>query len=221
LAAAEKLDSNNVDMLIHTSRHYFACDREPDQSLAYAQRAADVDRLNPWAVFHITQAYWHQFDYEAALRETDLLAERFPDYWLAVWSRWWILSDLERHEEALAVAETVMLLNSYNETKTCLAVSLARLGRIAEAQAIYDELADGGTYWAPAMRALLLVALGKHDAALDALEQAFDTRDTTLIGTLHTKSLLPLHESSRFWSLVDKLKQRPQVEALRKALGVA
>jgi class 3 adenylate cyclase/TolB-like protein len=224
LMAAESLDPNNVDMLIHFSRHMFVCDWQPESALNYAHRAADLDRLNPWAALHVTLATWHQFDYEAALGEVDRLSARFPDYWIADWSRWWILSDLDRHEEALAVAQRVIELNNYNETQTCLAVSLARLGRLEEARAIYDEqaaLVEAGRHWNSGFQAMLLVALGDDDAALDALEEGYERRETDLASILHIKPLRPLHDSSRFWRLVDRLDHRRQVEALIQALGQA
>ena len=71
LAAGERADPGNVEVLIHLTRHYFVCDWDPAKSLDYAKRAAGRD---PWAALHVTLAYYHQFDYEAALREADGLA---------------------------------------------------------------------------------------------------------------------------------------------------
>jgi adenylate cyclase len=211
LAASERIDPDDIEMLIHFSRHFIVCAWDPTRALDYANRAAGRD---PWAALHVTLAYWHQFDYANALHEVDRLTARFPDYWVAYWSRWWILDDLERYDEALEVAQQVVRLNDYNETQTCLAIAYARVGAFDEARRIYNELAAREEYWAPSFEALLLVALGEDERALDKLEEAHRTGRFFLAAILHVKALRPLHDEPRFWQIVDALHHRQQVEAL-------
>jgi class 3 adenylate cyclase/TolB-like protein/Tfp pilus assembly protein PilF len=222
LAAAERIDPQSVDVLLNLSRYYNTCDWKPERALDYARRAAEADPFNPWAAIHVPLAYYHRFDFEDAIREYNLLTVRVPGYWLPDWGLWYALDDLGRYDEAFDAVQRAVKQNAFNQTRTCLAVAYARLGKVEEARAIYDELvaaADAGQYWSPSFQAMLLVALGENEKALDALEEAYRIRDGLLTSELHLKNLLPLHGDARFERLVDSLGQRQRLDALAKRLG--
>jgi TolB-like protein/DNA-binding winged helix-turn-helix (wHTH) protein len=220
LARAEYFDPNNVQVLIHRSRHGYICDWDPEAALDYARRAEERDPMYPWGSLHVTLAYYHAFQYENALREVDRLAERFQGYWIVYWSRWWILDDLGRYDEALEVALDTVQRNPDNETRTSLAIAYAHVGRLDKARETYDAIVNRHEFWSPAFRALLLLALGKRDDALDAVEEAYEHHDNYLRTMVHMKLFQPLHHDPRFESVVERLQQRAAVDALDKALGV-
>lgn len=220
LARAAFLDPNNVEVLIHRSRHGYICDWDPQAALEYARLAEERDPMFPWGSLHVTLAYYHAFQYEDALREVDRLGERFQDYWIVYWSRWWILDDLGRYDEALEVALDTVQRNPDNETRTSLAIAYAHVGRLDEAREIYDGILSRHEFWSPAFRALLLLALGERDEALDAIEEAYERHDNYLRTMVHFKLFQPLHHDPRFESVVERLQQRTAVVALQKALGV-
>ena len=221
LRHAEQLDPDGLNVLMGRFLYYITCGWPPERMLDYTRRLAEIHSLNPYAAQLHGIAYWHLHDFETALREFDRLLERFPDHYPIRWSRYMTLNELGRDEEALEEAKRTVELYDYGDVKSFLGVAYARVGDPAMARKVYAELESRrGKYWSPTLRGVLLFELGERNAALDALEQAYEYCDWQLPPAMHYKMLAGLHGEPRFERLVDLLDQRPRYERLRRLLEV-
>jgi adenylate cyclase len=215
LRLAEEIDPDSLNVLQGQFIYHITYGWPPERMLDYTRRLAEVHPLNPYAAQLLGIAYWHLYDYEAALREFDRLLERFPDYYPIRWSRYMTLNELGRDEEALEEAKRAVALYDYGDVRSFLGVAHARVGDHATARKIFDSLASRpGKYWSPTLRGVLLLELGDVDSALDAFEQAYRDHDWQLPPAMHYKMLARLHGEPRFERLVDLLEQRPRYERL-------
>jgi hypothetical protein len=85
---------------------------------------------------------------------------------------------------------------------------LARLGRRDEARAIRDQLMETvkTRYVPPVSLAVVHAALGETGPALDALERAYEVRDTQLVFLKDDPRWLGLRQEPRFAALMTRLK---------------
>jgi hypothetical protein len=98
-----------------------------------------------------------------------------------------------------------------------LAGALALGGKEGEARALLAELEARATreYVPPYDRAVALTALGEHEAACDALEQAYEQRNAFLWARIHFPTFDPLVGQPRYQALVDRLLRRAPVKLPR------
>jgi TolB-like protein len=219
LRLAERLDPDGLNVLQGLVMYNITCGWPPERITDYARRLAEVHPLNPYAAQLLGIAYWHVHDFDAALREFDRLLDQHPDYYPIHWSRYMTLRELGRDVEALEEAKQLVALYDYGDVKSFLGVAYARVGDLATARGIYEDLANrSGKYWSPTLRGVLLLELGDRSGALDALEQAYADFDWQLPPSMHYKMLAPLHGEPRFERLVDLLGQRRRYERLVKLL---
>ncbi len=215
LRLAEQIDPDGLNVLQGQFLYHITCGWPPERMIDYTRRLAEVHPLNPYAAQLLGIAYWHLYDFDAALREFDRLLEQFPDYYPIRWSRYMTLNELGRDLEALDEAKRAVALYNYGDVRSFLGVAYARVGDHAMARKIYDELASRpGKYWSPTLRGVLLLELGHVDSALDAFDQAYWDCDWQLPPAMHYKMLARLHGQPRFERLVDLLEQRPRYERL-------
>jgi hypothetical protein len=102
----------------------------------------------------------------------------------------------------------VELADGISRPSAVLATYLARLGQSEEARRILDQLlirARTG-YVPPSSLAAVYAALGETEPALDALDRAFETRDTRLTFLKDDPRLAGLRNEPRFVALIRKLK---------------
>jgi DNA-binding winged helix-turn-helix (wHTH) protein/TolB-like protein/Tfp pilus assembly protein PilF len=85
--------------------------------------------------------------------------------------------------------------------------ALAQAGRTKQAQGVLLELLARGRsgFISPAMIAAVQLALGETEAAMAALEQAYDVRDTRLVFLQAEHRWAPLRGSARFAALARRL----------------
>ncbi len=91
-----------------------------------------------------------------------------------------------------------------SETLSAFAYGLATAGRVNEAEQILQRLVERAArqYVSPALRAEVLLGLGRHDEALDSLEEAVRVRATDLAWLKVRPSYDPLRASPRFETLL-------------------
>ena len=124
-------------------------------------------------------------------------------------------SVLGRHDEAAAAHRTAVEVTGgrYSHYVALLGNALALGGKHDEARAVLAELDARAAheYVPPYDRAVVLTALGEHDAALGALEQAFDQRNAFLWARIHFPTFHALHGMPRYTALVERLNRRAPV----------
>jgi DNA-binding winged helix-turn-helix (wHTH) protein len=213
LALAESASPRGEYVLRYAAEFHGCCASPVARAIDYAERAAELDRLNAWTDTNVARAYWHAGRLGDALRQIDRVLEVDPQFWVAQKLRTVVLDDLGRFEEALAAARVAVELNDCSETRTDLAIAYARVGDMEQARQIYDGLSTGapGKYWSPTEGAMILLAMNDRASALAAVERAYRERDETLIEAIHTKRLAPLSEEPRFRHVVKRLGQERRI----------
>jgi hypothetical protein len=104
--------------------------------------------------------------------------------------------------------ETAAMPGAGTYTRGSFGYALARAGRRAEAQAIYDDLAAtvaGGGYVSPVAFATILIGLGEIERAIDWTERAFDDRRGWLVYLDVNPVVDPMRGHPRFEALVTKM----------------
>jgi len=215
LALAERASPTGEYVLRYRAQFQGCCATPVAKAIDYARKGAELDRLNPLAATNVANAYWQAHRFADALRQIDFAIELDPQFWMAHKLRTVVLDDLGRFDEALRSARATIELNDCSLTRTDIAIAYARIGDMAHARRIYDELARraAGKYWSPTEEAMVLVALHEREAALAALERAYTERDELLIDALHTRRLAPLGGEPEFQRLVKSLEQGRPVDA--------
>jgi TolB-like protein/tetratricopeptide (TPR) repeat protein len=132
-----------------------------------------------------------------------------PGFWLAHCTQ--ALLDLTDHKTDEAIAEMrrgVALADGTTRPLAMLGSHLARVGQREEAREILNQLLAlaKSRYVSPSSIAAVYAALDDVEPALDALDQAFLTRDTRLIFLKDDPRLASLRHEPRFVALMRKLK---------------
>jgi len=106
------------------------------------------------------------------------------DFHLALWFQGEALTELGRHEEGItSLRQAYQLGGQTSRLLGYLGNAYGRAGQLESARGCLDELAareQRHDYVPPYFPALVLSGLGKHDRALDYLEQAYREGDTML-----------------------------------------
>lgn len=216
LRLAEKLNPNGEHVLYALAWFYGAAGWPPDKAVRYARQWARLDPLNPWAISYVAIALWQTNQPDLALRQIDEVLVAFPDYWIAHFVRTGALIDLDRPREALASSQRVRQLNpDWAKAIADAAAVYALVGDMEQSQRLLQEFErrePASWCW----RAWALVARKEYEAAMRALEKAYEARDPMLVDTLHLRQFLPLHEDARFQRLAERLGQRKRVEHVRR-----
>lgn len=142
---------------------------------------------------------------------------------LALWSYGSTLSALGRHEEAIAAHRKAVELTGgrYSYYSALLAGALAQAGRRDEARFMLAELdaRAGREYVPPYDRAVVLACLEEEEAALDALEKAYQERNALLWVRIYLPWFRKLFGAPRFRALADRLALRAPVSDGVKSSG--
>ncbi len=122
-----------------------------------------------------------------------------------------VLSRLGRHQEAIVAAEKcVEMLGTVSHTMGRLSAAHAAAGNLDAAQKALDEMERLAShrYISPYHLALVNAALGRVEASLDLLDQAYETGDAKVLWIGVDPELEPLHGHPRFNDLLRKLDHR-------------
>jgi tetratricopeptide (TPR) repeat protein len=137
----------------------------------------------------------------------------------ALWSYGTALSVLGRHDEAVAAHRTAVEVTAgrYSHYVALLAAALAQGGRSDEARSLLADLDERSAreYVPPYDRAVVLAALGDDDAALTALEAAYEQRNAFLWARIHFPVFERFSSMPRYRALVERLARRAPMNARR------
>src|SRR5688572_29242051 len=210
LVRAIELDPNYAP-----ARVWYALQLGMEGRFSEALRQANIGRdLDPLAVisrFALAWCSYHARRYDEAYRFITATLENEPRNLMMLYASSFVLSRLSRHPEAIAAAEKcVELLGKASHTLGRLGAAHANAGNLDEAQKALDEMdqLSARRYVSPYHQALVTCALGRKEAALDLLEQAYDTGDAKVLWMGVDPELDPLHGHPRFNDLLRKLDHR-------------
>ncbi len=181
----------------------------PVEGLQHLTTARELDPLS-LILNALESAYL--FEAGRADEATTRLTRAFqidPDFWVAHLVRAVRLAKERRDPEALAsFRRAEALSNGSTQPLANLGLQLARMGALDEARQIRDRLLALQTrrYVPPTSLAAVHVGLGENAQALDALDRAFELRDTRLVYLKDDVRWTGLRGEPRFGQLLRRLR---------------
>jgi len=173
-----------------------------DEALEAVLRARTVDPLNTWVTENVVWRYWYLRRFEEALAESNALEDLNRDKPLHYWLRGRVLSELGRHEEAIATLERAAALEWPVDRE--LAMILARAGRREEALEITKAAVVRGDCLDSAY-----LELGDVDAFFACLEQKIAKDHYQLKFLLRSPDCDPVRDDPRLAELERRLNLPP------------
>lgn len=192
---------------------YLAAVGRLEESLPLIKRAQALDPLNHVRATYVGMHYlW--------LRQPDAAASHFrqtlefqPDFYMAHWGLARVYLDQGRYRQALAELQYDGGDFTGLHRPGLLGYANGKAGNVAAARRVLSELkasASRGDYVPPVDVALVHIALGEHEQALDALERIIDDRGARIF--IVDPIFDPLRAAPRFMQIVERL-------GLSKTLG--
>jgi TolB-like protein len=198
---ALSLAPGNAPVLYLFARHAARMGRS-EAALAAAQRSVALDPLNVLSHQSLGDVFFYAHRYnEAIAAYTNAIAvdPRPPEsYARGGWS-YYLLGNLQRAQSSCQMKP------DFYQSLVCLAVTLDKLGRHGEAEAMLKKLVQMGGDSDAYQFAQIHAQWGNQGKALDWLDTAVRVRDTGLTG-LKTDPLL------------DPVRQEPRFQAIERAL---
>jgi DNA-binding winged helix-turn-helix (wHTH) protein/TolB-like protein/tetratricopeptide (TPR) repeat protein len=181
----------------------------PDEGFVHLRLARELDPMSPFLSTLEASYLLARGRREEARIRLNRVFDIAPDFWLA--HRTQALLHLAEQQPEMAIASlrrAVTQADGNTRIKALLAMHLARMGRRDEARAIQNQLLDLAKtrYVSPVSLAVVHAALGEETLALDALERAFEARDTQLVFLKDDPRWSGLRSEPRFVALMKKLK---------------
>jgi tetratricopeptide (TPR) repeat protein len=194
-----------------TAHHWFAwywfMVEQFDEALAQLRRAQELDPLSLIINDHLGYALLLAGKPDEALEHLTLTKELDPTFPWTYWRLGSVYLELGRVDDAITAFGTVVDMTKGGVGLGYYGLALARGGRLDDARAVVTRLTDmqKTRYVSPLEFALVRAGLGETDAALDALQGAYDDR----VSDFARVKLLPWPEavrcSARFADLLAKL----------------
>jgi TolB-like protein/Tfp pilus assembly protein PilF len=188
----------------------------PEESTRETRLALELDPFSlPIRVEAAYNAYMAD-DCERALEEALRTLELEPDFAPAQSILGQIYAQLGRYEEAIAVIEKARILTrEHPATLAGLAHVLAGAGRMEEARALADRLTEFSRqqHISPFWLALAYVGIGEKEAALDALEKAYEQRDVILVWLGTEPRVDSLRTEPRFIDILRRIGLTPLADS--------
>ena len=178
-----------------------------ERAFAHAELALRLDPLSESTHFLLAWCYYFGGEPARALEQSRTTLERFPDSLLT----WYVLGlshlSLGQLHEGVTALEKAASLSREPFGLGYLGCAYALVGRLEDARAILDELlARKAERFVPLRPfTLLYTALGDIDCALDALEEAYEQRDPTLLAMTAVPLFARLQGQPRFEALLARI----------------
>lgn len=205
LALALELGPSDPDAHIQAALLGVVEDRE--RAFAHAELALRLDPLSESTHFQLAWCYYFGAEPARAMEQSRKTLERFPESL----QTWYVLGlshlALGQAHEGVAALEKATSLAREPVGLGYLGCAYALVGRQKDARALLDELlAWKAARFVPQRPFILLyTALGDFDRALDALEDAYEQRDPTLLGLTAKPLFARLRGQPRFDALLARL----------------
>ncbi len=179
-----------------------------DRALAEAKRAVELDPLSLIINADLGQDYFYQRRYDEAIEQLRRTLEIDSRFYYAHWNLGEALELKGQLREALAEYKKAAELDDDPGLLGLIAQAYAKLGERDEARKILDQMQQLATRrYVPAYGfALVHMALGEKDNALEWLERSYHDRDGFEIAFIKVDPMLdPLRGDPRFEALVQKI----------------
>ena len=180
-----------------------------DEALQQAEIARSLDPLSLIIQTWMGLRYYFARNYDAAIAEYQKAVELDNDFAPAPWHLAWAYEQTGRFNEGVAAAERALALDEGNLLYLAsLGRAYAKAGREKDARAILSRLdaASPERHVSAYHVALVHIALGETNAALDWLEQAYEQRSPWIGYLAVDPGLDPVRSQPRFRNLLAKAR---------------
>ncbi|MDQ6891153.1 MAG: protein kinase [Acidobacteriota bacterium] len=179
------------------------------EALEVGNRGAAAEPHSANARAAIGWNYFHEKRFEEAAREFERACALDSEAVFPVWSLGFTQRCGGRPAEAVATLERAIAMTRGRHLyeRGLLVDALAAAGRRDDARMSFDQLEEQsrGVYLPHIVRAFALNALGERDAALTALERAYDDRNAFLWAMVHVPSFDSLRDDPRWKAVAARL----------------
>ena len=194
----------------HWLGNVLAFQNRPDESIAAARRAEELDPLS--TIISADTAYDLILlrRYDEALRQVQHTLSLDPNFYYARYLLGWVYYEKGMYQEAISECRKSLELNQSPYAKAQLIISLARSGNRAEAIKLREGLkADAARSYVPGyFLAVASLALGEKEEAFAAIERDFADR-APFFAWIATDPLL------------DEVRDDPRFLDLERRVGLA
>ncbi|MCM3869659.1 MAG: winged helix-turn-helix domain-containing protein [Pyrinomonadaceae bacterium] len=192
---------------------YLSLMGRPDEAIAEAKRALDIDPLSLGENHNVGLAFYRARQYDETIKCARKTIEMDPNFMPAHILLGLAFLEQDRSEQAIAEFQTGRELSG-NSThlRAMLAYSYARAGHEREARKILDELIrfSADHYVSAFDLAGVHIGLGENDKAFIWLERSYQDR-MWMLGYLKVEPLFdPLRSDPRFADLVQRVGLSPK-----------
>jgi TolB-like protein/Tfp pilus assembly protein PilF len=187
-----------------------------DRAIAEGKRAVDLDPLSLVINDSLGEAYFDARRYDEAIAQLRRTIEMDPRFYLAHWDLGQVWQLKGQLNEAIAEYRKAVELNDDPFVLALLGQAYARAGQREEAQRILARLSEEGKsrYVHAYSFALIYLALGDKERAIDEMERAYRERAGNEITGIKVDPLLDdLRGDPRFEALVQKVFAPKKAEA--------
>ena len=179
-----------------------------DSAISEAKRAIELDPLSLVINADTSWIYFSARRYDEAEAQVRKALEIGPQFFLAHYYLGEVLQFKGRLSEAIAEFQKAFELNNDPYSLAMLGQAYARKGQKDEAQKILARLNEEAKshYVAPYALALVQIALGDKDRAIEELERAYAQGETNYLFAIRVDPMLDdLRGDPRFEALVQKI----------------
>ena len=191
------------------------------EGLQQAQFARNLDPFGTLSAFIPSWCSYHARHFDDAISFAEEALQRSRDNLHVLYVCSFVLSQLGRHEEAIAAArKCVALLGKNSRTLSRLASAHAQAGETQTSEALLSEMHEIASrrYISPYHLALVNCALGRAEQTLDLLDEAYESKDGNILWMGVDPELDLLSGNPRFDGLLGKLNDRPSAPATQLTL---
>ena len=191
----------------HWYSHLLVAVGRMEESLAESKIYLNLDPADPFSQLHLMWHYLMAHNFDQALHESGRALANDPGFsWHRIFQGWAHLG-VGASEEAVAVIRKGAELSGVSVQLSFLGHAQAVNGNREEALRTLKRLTalSAERYVSPYELGLIYEALGDHDQAFAALEQAFAERSPWLVYLTREPRLRHLHGDPRFEALLARL----------------
>ena len=187
-----------------------------DRAIAEGKRAVELDPLSLIINADLAGAYFYARRYDEAIAQLRKTIEMDPRFYYAHWNLGQALQLKGQLSEAIGEYRKAVELNDDPSVLALLGQAYARGGQREEAQKILARLSEEAkSRYLPAYSfALMYLALGDKERAIDQMERAYRERASGDVFLIKTNPMLDdLRGNPRFEALVQKVVGPKKAEA--------
>ena len=182
------------------------------EALQHLERARELDPLSFIINANLADQFYYARQFERAIGYYDQALALNPDGLGGAYvaQRAIALQLMGREQEALAQAEALLARVAEDATMArTQSIFVVAKSKPDEARKLYRALEERARrrYVSPVMRALVLVALGENDRAMEMLHEAERTRDPSLVYYISNDPVFdPIRSDPRFQRLTERFR---------------